>query len=112
MCNLSYNVIPLFIQSFSQLYKSTEFLSVDVCEPCKECAHIGENWLCLMCSMVYCSRYVNSHMVAHNAEEPGHMIALSYSDISVWCYECDSCKFIYLINFLDCCKSKIVLNIA
>ncbi|EDO46186.1 predicted protein, partial [Nematostella vectensis] len=64
-------------------------LHVDVKQPCETCANVGENWLCLSCSAVYCSRYVNSHMVAHN-EESNHPVALSFSDLSVWCYGCDS----------------------
>ena len=55
----------------------------------------GENWLCLECGKVYCSRYVNAHGVGHWEETKsgedmeGHCIAASLADLSVWCHECD-----------------------
>ena len=65
--------------------------------PCSSCAASGldrareENWLCLRCTMVFCSRYVRGHMSSHNvANRAEHTIALSLSDLSVWCYECDT----------------------
>jgi len=64
-------------------------VSVDVSAPCEKCLHEKENWLCLCCNAVYCSRYVNNHMVDHG-ERTGHSMVLSYSDLSVWCYGCDS----------------------
>ena len=48
----------------------------------------GENWICLVCHKVFCSRYVNEHMVIHSAEAQ-HLVTLSFSDISVWCYGCE-----------------------
>ena len=50
-----------------------------------DCGHVGENWICLVCQAIYCSRYVKEHMVIHSAENEGHIIALSFSDLSVWC---------------------------
>ncbi|KAL6080520.1 Deacetylase sirtuin-type domain-containing protein [Balamuthia mandrillaris] len=57
--------------------------------PCEDCGHRDENWVCLTCSKRFCSRYVKGHMVSHN-EASGHQIAASYSDLSVWCYACES----------------------
>lgn len=57
--------------------------------PCEKCQDCSENWLCLRCEGIYCSRYINGHMAEHN-EECGHLVALSFSDSSVWCYGCDS----------------------
>lgn len=57
--------------------------------PCISCQDTSENWMCLLCEGVFCSRYVNAHMAVHNAET-GHAVALSFSDASVWCYDCDS----------------------
>jgi hypothetical protein len=37
----------------------------------------------------FCGRYVNSHAATHSADS-GHLIGLSFSDLSVWCYGCDS----------------------
>ena len=42
----------------------------------------------LLSGQIHCSRYVNQHMVQHN-EESHHPLALSFSDLSVWCYSCD-----------------------
>eukprot|EP01125_Pyxidicula_operculata_P007588 TRINITY_DN2576_c1_g2_i2.p1 TRINITY_DN2576_c1_g2~~TRINITY_DN2576_c1_g2_i2.p1 ORF type:complete len:521 (+),score=59.15 TRINITY_DN2576_c1_g2_i2:113-1564(+) len=73
-----------------------------------------ESWLCLTCNQVLCGRYAKGHMQAHweshklNVHKPdrilsqvrdseddysdetySHCIAVSLSDLSVWCYECD-----------------------
>jgi uncharacterized UBP type Zn finger protein len=55
-----------------------------------------ENWLCLTCGALCCSRYVNGHGVQHwhdtQAETPttphGHCVAVSLTDLSVWCHAC------------------------
>ena len=72
--------------------KQTESLNIDPGAPCLTCQNVGENWLCLICSEIHCSRYVNAHMVRHG-ENTGHAVTLSFSDLSVWCYTCDSCKY-------------------
>ncbi|KAJ4824537.1 hypothetical protein Tsubulata_037416 [Turnera subulata] len=58
--------------------------------PCNRCQHPSENWLCLSCKEVLCSRFVNKHMLQHYQQQMNHCIALSYSDLSVWCFACDS----------------------
>jgi len=35
-------------------------------------------------------------MAKHNTENPDHMLAMSFSDFSFWCYSCDS----YVIHSL------------
>ena len=56
----------------------------------------GENWLCLTCACVRCSRYVNGHCKEHwertkgGRNEVGHCVAVSLEDLSVWCYECSA----------------------
>ncbi|XP_069142709.1 uncharacterized protein [Argopecten irradians] len=62
---------------------------LDTEAPCLDCGNVGENWICLICYKVYCSRYVNEHMVIHGATEQ-HLVTLSFSDLSVWCYGCDN----------------------
>ncbi|KAL2537254.1 Regulator of Vps4 activity in the MVB pathway protein [Forsythia ovata] len=57
--------------------------------PCNRCEHPDENWLCLCCKDVLCSRFVNKHMLEHN-QQSNHCLALSYSDLSVWCFSCDA----------------------
>jgi uncharacterized UBP type Zn finger protein len=54
------------------------------------CSHSGENWLCLTCGHLYCGRYVNGHGVRHWEEHPSHRVAVSLTDLSVWCHECQS----------------------
>ncbi|KAI7991078.1 Histone deacetylase 6 [Camellia lanceoleosa] len=56
---------------------------------CNRCHHPKENWLCLYCKDVLCSRFINKHMLEHY-RETNHCVALSYSDLSVWCFSCDS----------------------
>jgi hypothetical protein len=66
-----------------------------------------ENWLCLTCGALRCSRYVNGHGLQHWQEScsaqaaqtvaaanmqtsasHGHCLAVSLSDLSVWCHVC------------------------
>ncbi|KAF6776594.1 hypothetical protein AHF37_04411, partial [Paragonimus kellicotti] len=61
----------------------------DVHGPCSRCDNQTENWVCLTCYSVYCSRYANSHMVEHFSTTR-HPLVLSFSDLSSWCYECES----------------------
>ncbi|CAJ0633544.1 14421_t:CDS:2 [Entrophospora sp. SA101] len=57
----------------------------DSSKPCAKCNDAKENWLCLKCQQVFCS---SAHMSEHN-QETSHPLAISFSDMSVWCYECD-----------------------
>lgn len=70
----------------------SEILQDGTCPP-------GENWLCLQCAAVGCSRYVNAHGVVHYEESvkedggedgAGHCIAASLADLSVWCHACQA----------------------
>ncbi|XP_051132404.1 uncharacterized protein LOC127252323 [Andrographis paniculata] len=57
--------------------------------PCNRCDHPKENWVCLSCKVVLCSRFINKHMLEHYHQEH-HAVALSFSDLSVWCFSCDA----------------------
>jgi NAD+-dependent protein deacetylase SIR2 len=57
--------------------------------PCGVCGDGSENWFCLSCETVLCSRFVNAHMAQHN-ESTQHPVAFSYTDASFWCYDCES----------------------
>ncbi|XP_059616905.1 histone deacetylase 6 isoform X2 [Phlebotomus argentipes] len=57
--------------------------------PCEECASPDENWICLHCFRTLCGRYVGEHMLFHHLDA-GHPLTLSFSDLSVWCYKCES----------------------
>lgn len=57
--------------------------------PCGHCTEdVRENWLCLTCHEVYCSRYVAEHMLFHGIEK-NHLMTVSFCDLSVWCYGCE-----------------------
>ncbi|TTP91410.1 Histone deacetylase 6 [Bagarius yarrelli] len=62
---------------------------IDVFRPCEECGAETENWICLCCYKVLCGRFVNEHMVAHGLMT-SHPLVLSFADLSVWCYCCES----------------------
>uniref|UniRef100_A0A8C6WN44 Protein deacetylase HDAC6 n=1 Tax=Neogobius melanostomus TaxID=47308 RepID=A0A8C6WN44_9GOBI len=62
---------------------------LDVFKPCEDCGSQAENWVCLTCYKVCCGRYVNEHMVIHGVTAE-HPVVLSYADLSVWCYLCES----------------------
>lgn len=76
--------------------------AVDTLNEDGSCPAIGENWLCLECGLICCSRYVNGHGLQHweetkqegNGEEEeedvGHCLALSLADLSVWCHVCNA----------------------
>jgi NAD+-dependent protein deacetylase sirtuin 2 len=72
-----------------------------------------ENWLCLECGVVRCSRYCNGHAVQHwydtrTSTQPttavasssslnddssavaGHCVMVSLTDLSVWCHVCEA----------------------
>ncbi|EAS07868.1 SIR2 family histone deacetylase, putative (macronuclear) [Tetrahymena thermophila SB210] len=59
-------------------------------KPCKTCNHIGENWICLHCTDIFCSRYINKDMAKHVESNQEHCLVFSFSDGSFWCYKCDN----------------------
>jgi len=62
---------------------------IDTAATCSNCKENKENWICLTCSSVGCSRFQGAHAKQHY-ETTQHPIALSFSDLSVWCYACES----------------------
>ncbi|XP_029467341.1 histone deacetylase 6 isoform X3 [Rhinatrema bivittatum] len=84
-----YAVTPLPWCPHLESVQPVPFSGLDVLQPCGECGSKVENWVCLVCYKVYCGRYVNEHMLTHSLSS-GHLLVLSYSDLSVWCYGCDS----------------------
>jgi len=55
---------------------------------CATCNDKSENWLCMNCGETFCSRYVNGHGKQH-FKSSGHSVAISFSDLSIWCYCCN-----------------------
>ena len=97
-------VVPLpYCPHLEQINKNLDKKLVDARRSCTKCNDPKENWLCLTCFDTCCSRYVNEHMAIHS-KETKHAMTLSYSDISVWCYECEN----YVDNsMLDEVKSMV-----
>jgi len=56
---------------------------------CDSCGTKSEVWICLVCYRQFCGRYQNSHMVEHH-RDTGHCVTISLSDLSVWCYGCET----------------------
>ncbi|PXF47881.1 Histone deacetylase 6 [Gracilariopsis chorda] len=60
---------------------------------CEACGDVDEGWVCLVCCFSGCSRYKKGHMVEHaedtDRETEHPVIAISLSDLSVWCFLCD-----------------------
>lgn len=85
-----------FTLSVEEFFGILDLSSHEIQGHCEQCQSDVENWVCLGCCEVYCSRYVQGHM-AHHAEQggPGHTVAFSLTDASTWCYQCDS----YITNF-------------
>jgi len=77
-----------------------DFKDITISTPCIQCDHTKENWICLKCKEIGCSRYVNSHMAEHNKEK-GCPIALSFADFSYWCYSCDTYVVSKHLNHVD-----------
>jgi hypothetical protein len=82
-------------------------LPLGLVTPCKDCGDDKENWICLKCSDVFCSRYRNEHGLEHfiahieNKPEDQHNVALSFSDLTIWCYICNEyVKDPRLVDFL------------
>ena len=85
----------------SPLFRAESFAEVQhlLQEPflacCSACPCADENWICLTCRSIGCSRYRNSHAEEHffgtafsEDGSPPHCLALSRSDLSIWCYQC------------------------
>jgi len=62
---------------------------IETSKPCHKCGDLSENWICLTCFAVSCSRFVKGHAVQHY-EETHHPLSLSFSDLTFWCYKCNS----------------------
>lgn len=82
-------VVPLSDCPHLPSIEPVPLAGIDTNAPCEECNSTQENWVCLVCYKVLCGRYVNEHMAQHGGEI-GHPLTLSFSDLSVWCYQCEA----------------------
>jgi hypothetical protein len=87
--------VPCMYNKASSSKKTTGGLKGEDSEDGSSCP-LGENWLCLQCGEVHCSRYINGHGLQHwedsKEREPpnGHCVAVSMADLSVWCHACSA----------------------
>jgi acetoin utilization deacetylase AcuC-like enzyme len=62
--------------------------------PCADCGSIQEEWICVSCCRVSCSRFVNGdaemHWMSTLESDSPHCISISRRDLSFWCYACNS----------------------
>ena len=94
----------------SRLRDIISALPLNLGTPCSACDSTAENWICLSCGDIKCSRYVAGHAEQHWLEamdqKDSHCIALSLSDLNVWCYACGSyIKHDSLVPILVLCES-------
>ncbi|XP_032588352.1 histone deacetylase 6 isoform X1 [Drosophila mojavensis] len=73
----------------SQLRSEQAPKSINTSGACGDCGSMVENWMCLSCQSIGCGRYINEHMEQH-CRRAQHPLVLSFSDLSVWCYECNN----------------------
>ena len=60
---------------------------------CGGCEATQGLWLCLTCGALNCGRYVAGHAKTHH-DSTGHSTALDWTELSVFCYQCDE----YAVN--------------
>ncbi len=62
-------------------------------EPCADCGSVQEEWICLSCCRVSCSRFVNGdaemHWMSTLESDSPHCVSMSRRDLSIWCYACN-----------------------
>lgn len=86
-----YAILPLkFCPHLELLHPEKAPESIDHKSECTECHTVIENWICLICFKVFCSRYINEHSHLHFLSYNQHPLTLSFSDLSVWCYVCEA----------------------
>lgn len=54
----------------------------------QEVNKLRDNWICLQCGQIFCSRYVNQHAKNH-WEATKHNVTISLNTSACYCYECD-----------------------
>ena len=96
-------IVPLKACPHLHLVQRVPETGIDPNMPCVDCGSQKENWICLICYEVFCGRYIQQHMIDHS-NESGHPLALSFSDLSVWCYLCEA----YVDNMVN--EYKIVIK--
>ncbi|KRZ38840.1 Histone deacetylase 10, partial [Trichinella pseudospiralis] len=58
--------------------------------PCKICSNRLGNWVCLICSEVFCDSSVNSHREQHREMQRNHNFFVNVTESSVYCYLCSA----------------------
>jgi len=109
-------IIPKQICEHVQHVQLLEKLNSINKNQCIDCENSNENWLCLSCGEIHCSRYINNHGEGHwmftllrdEQSNIGHCLTISLQDLSVWCYPCKSyikhIRLNSLIKYLETIK--------
>ncbi|XP_034945547.1 histone deacetylase 6 isoform X2 [Chelonus insularis] len=87
--SLMFAIVPLSDCPHLELINEVPEEGIDISGPCQECQSTLENWICLHCYTTNCARIVNQHAILHG-QNLGHPLTLSFTDLSVWCYECEA----------------------
>lgn len=72
-----------------EYHRTEELPVIKIPSCCFLCSDSSENWICLKCYTIGCSRFVSGHQESH-FQQTGHCVAASFSDFSFWCYLCES----------------------
>jgi acetoin utilization deacetylase AcuC-like enzyme len=115
-------IIPKQTCEHVQYVQLFEELDPVINNQCIDCENSNENWLCLSCGEIHCSRYINNHGEGHwlftlltdEQYNIGHCLTISLQDLSVWCYPCKSyiknLRLNPLIKSLERIKFGLSLN--
>eukprot|EP01114_Cavostelium_apophysatum_P002416 TRINITY_DN1215_c0_g1_i1.p1 TRINITY_DN1215_c0_g1~~TRINITY_DN1215_c0_g1_i1.p1 ORF type:complete len:539 (+),score=149.94 TRINITY_DN1215_c0_g1_i1:59-1618(+) len=82
-------VYPVSCAHIKSLLNQPKTGDLKVSGKCDVCEDASENWCCLTCYKVFCSRFVKGHMKEH-AQKENHNLCVSFQDLSFWCFACDS----------------------
>ena len=97
-----------------QLKVTPNTTNIDPMANCETCGET-ENWVCLHCAKILCSRYKNGHMREHCLKNEHHLV-VSLTDFSCWCTKCDSYikskKLIPFIGYLHGRKFGITMPVS
>lgn len=56
---------------------------------CSVCQSDRSPWICLLCGVVHCGRYVNGHAKSHFEEREQHTVCMDCNSLAAFCYTCD-----------------------
>lgn len=63
--SVGYATIPLLYCPHLSMVNQLPDNKINISDSCLICNDLSENWLCLICYKVFCSRYINKHGAEH-----------------------------------------------